>query len=178
VCVCVLQDFLFDMAHLWSSMTVSHLDLYTQQLPSAEWTLCFTRRYSSTVWKTFYVEWQVEVICGIFKIGAEENFQGHFGYPSEYSDWAVGTQFWFLAGAERVLVCTAFRLARVSRVPHLVCTSVMYMGIKQLWFEDGHSPPCSIEVKIVPTLLQYCCIYISIRQFYFLWNVGLHYSHT
>ncbi|GFG41073.1 hypothetical protein Cfor_01952 [Coptotermes formosanus] len=60
-------DFLFHMINLWSSMKVSHLHLYTQLLPSSEWQLCFTRRYSC-------VEREVEVICGIFKINARENF--------------------------------------------------------------------------------------------------------
>lgn len=100
IIVCVLQDFLFQMINLWSSMKVSHLHLYTQLLPSSEWQLCFTRRYSSAVWRTFCVKQPVEVICAIFKIDGEQNFQSHFWCPSQYSDWAVGTEFWFLAGIE------------------------------------------------------------------------------
>ena len=47
--LCVLQDFLFHMINLWSSMNVSHLHMYAQLLRSSEWQLCFTRRYGSTV---------------------------------------------------------------------------------------------------------------------------------
>ena len=43
--LCVFQDFLFHLMNLWSFMKV----LYTQLLPSSDWRLCFTRRYSSTV---------------------------------------------------------------------------------------------------------------------------------
>jgi len=44
------------------------------------------------------------VICAIFKIDGEQNFQESFLDPSQYSDWVVGTEFWFVAGVELVLV--------------------------------------------------------------------------
>jgi hypothetical protein len=127
------------MINLWSSMKVSHLHLYTQLLPSSEWQLCFTRRYSSTVWRTFCVEWQVEVICEIFKIDGEQNFLSYFGYPNEYSDWALGIEFWFSARVELVLFCAAFRFSWGSlSLLFVVCKG---MGIKQLWCEYSHSIP-------------------------------------
>jgi hypothetical protein len=147
----VLQDFLFHMINLWSSMKVSHLHLYTQLLPSSEWQLCFTRRYSSAVWRTFCV------ICAIFKIDGEQNFQSHLWYPSQYSDWAMGTELWFLAGVELVLLdCPG-----AHQVSCLLHTRVMCVGINQLWCEDGRSPPCSVEANYVSTLLQYCCVCLS-----------------
>jgi hypothetical protein len=50
------------------------------------------------------------MISVTLKINGEQNFQSHFWYPSQYSDWAMGAEFFFLAGAELFLFFTAFRL--------------------------------------------------------------------
>ena len=117
--LCVLQDFLFHMINLWSSMKVSHLHMYAQLLRSSEWQLCFTRRYGSTVKVTvcacFCMKHKMIYVC----------ITGHYAvsqgpYPLDERR-AVNIMFLRVIFKEKTLQSECF-LADLVQSNHYYCT--------------------------------------------------------